>query len=299
MFFAALVILGLVSLSRMSMDLFPEISFPTISISTSYSGAGPEEIEQMITIPIERAVATVNRVESITSSSQEERSWVRVHFAWGTDLEAAANDIRSNLDRMRRSLPDGAGTPTVFKFDSNASAILTLGLYGDMDEGSLRELAEDTISYQLQRVPGVASVDVRGGRRREIRVNLKQNRLQALGITSEQVVNVIKAENTNLPAGYLAAGSGDFLLRTTGEFRDLEEVRNLVVTSRDGVPVYLKDIAEVEEGYETTRSLVRIDGQTGIVLSLQKQANANTVAVADRVYKVLDELNRMHPEIKL
>ncbi|NLY74007.1 MAG: TolC family protein [Firmicutes bacterium] len=299
MFFAALVILGVVSLSRMSMDLFPEISFPTISISTSYSGAGPEEVEQMITIPVERAVATVNRVESITSNSGEERSWVRVNFAWGTDLEAAANDIRSNLDRIRRSLPDGAGTPTVFKFDSNASAILTLGLYGDMDEGALRELAEDTISYQLQRVPGVANVDVRGGRRREIRVNLKQTRLQALGITSEQVVNVIKAENTNLPAGYIESGSGDFLLRTTGEFRDLEEIRNLVVTTRDGVPVYLKDIAEVEEGYETTRSLVRIDGQTGIVLSLQKQANANTVAVADRVYKVLNELNRMHPEIKL
>ncbi len=299
MFFAALVILGLVSLSKMSMDLFPEISFPTISINTSYSGAGPEEVEQMITIPVERAVATVNRVEAITSNSGEGSSWVRVHFAWGTDLEAAANDIRSNLDRIRRSLPDEAGTPTVRKFDSNAAPILTLGLYGDMDEGALRELAEDDLSYQLQKIPGVASVDVRGGRNREIRVMLKQARLQALGITADQVVGVIKAENTNLPAGYLATGPGDFLLRTVGEFRDLEEIRNLVVTAREGVPVYLKDLAEVEEGYETTRSLVRIDGQTGVLLSLQKQSDANTVEVADRVYKVLEQLEQMHPEVKL
>lgn len=299
MFFAALVILGLVSLSRMSMDLFPEISFPTISINTSYSGAGPEEVEQMITIPVERAVATVNRVESINSSSGEESSRVRVQFAWGTDLEAAANDIRSNIDRIRRSLPDGAGTPTVRKFDSNASPIITLGLYGDMDEGALRELAEDDLSYQLQKIPGVASVDVRGGRNREIRVMLKQARLQALGITADQVSNVIKAENTNMPAGYLATGPGDFMLRTLGQFQDLEEIRNLVITARDGVPVYLKDLAEVEEGYETTRSLVRIDGQTGVLLSLQKQSDANTVAVADRVYKVLDQLEKMHPEVKI
>ena len=299
MFFAALVILGLVSLSKMSMDLFPEISFPTISINTSYSGAGPEEVEQMITIPVERAVATVNRVESITSSSGEESSRVRVRFAWGTDLEAAANDIRSNLDRIRRSLPDGAGAPTVRKFDSNAAPILTLGLYSDMDEGALRELAEDDLSYQLQKVPGVASVDVRGGRNREIRVMLKQARLQALGITADQVSNVIRTENTNMPAGYLATGPGDFMLRTLGQFQDLEEIRNLVITVRDGVPVYLKDLAEIEEGYETTRSLVRINGQTGVLLSLQKQSDANTVAVADRVYKVLGQLEKMHPEVKI
>lgn len=299
MFFASLVILGLVSLSKMSMDLFPEISFPTISINTSYSGAGPEEVEQMITIPVERAVATVNRVESITSSSGEGSSRVRVHFAWGTDLEAAANDIRGNLDRIRRSLPDGAGTPTVRKFDSNASPILTLGLYGEMDEGALRELAEGDLSYQLQKIPGVASVDVRGGRNREIRVMLKQARLQALGVTADQVTSVIRAENTNLPAGYLATGPGDFLLRTMGEFRDLDEIRNLVITVRNGVPVYLKDLADVEEGYETTRSLVRIDGQTGVLLSLQKQSDANTVAVADRVYKVLEQLEQMYPEVKI
>lgn len=299
MFYAALVILGIVSLSRMSMDLFPEISFPTISINTSYSGAGPEEIEKLITIPIERAVATVNGVESITSTSEEEFSRVGVHFAWGTDLEAAANDIRSNLDRVRRRLPDDADTPTVFKFDSTAMPIMTLGLSGEMDEGDLRDLAEDEISYQLQKIPGVASVEVRGGRGREIRVILKQARLQALGITVEQVSNAIGSENSNLPAGYLAAGPGDFLLRTMGEFRSLDEIRNIVITVRDGIPVYLKGLATIEEGLEDIRSLVRIDGKPGIVLSIRKQSDANTVAVADRVYKVLDELRQAHRNIQL
>ena len=210
MLLAALVILGLVSLSRMSMDLFPEISFPTISVSTSYSGAGPEEVEQMITIPVERAVATVNRVEAITSSSGEGSSWVRVQFAWGTDLEAAANDIRSNLDRIRRSLPDGAGTPTVRKFDSNASPIITLGLYGEMDEGALRELAEDDLSTAAK----IPAWPVWMCARPEpgIRVMPQTSPSPSLGSRRPNFQRY-QAENTNMPAGYLATGPGDFMLR--------------------------------------------------------------------------------------
>ncbi len=299
MIFVGIIILGVVSLSRMPIDLFPQITYPTISINTSYSGAGPEEVERMITIPIERSVATVNGIESITSTSEEGSSRVRVNFTWGVDLEAAANDIRSKLDRTRRSLPDEAGTPTVFKFDSSGAPILTLGLSGEMDEGSLRELAEDDLSYQLQRISGVASVEVRGGKNREIRVMLKQDRLQALEITAAQVVDALKAENTNLPAGYLAAGSGDFLLRTMGEFQNLDEIRNVIVTVRNDVPIFLKDLAEIEEGFETIRSLVRIDGKPGIVLSIQKQSGTNTVAVADRVYKALNELGSKYQDVTI
>jgi HAE1 family hydrophobic/amphiphilic exporter-1 len=299
MFFFALIIIGLISCSRMPIDLFPEITFPALSVSTSYSGAGPEEVERLITIPIEQAVSTINGVKSITATSQEGSSRVTINFNWGYNLDAAANDIRANLDRAKRRLPDDAGDPTVFKFDPSMAPVLTLGLSGPLDEVTLRKLADEDLCNQLQRVDGVASVDVRGGKSREIRVFLKQDRLQALGLTASQVANAIRNENSMVPAGNLASGIGDFLLRTKGELQDLEELKNIIVVRREGTPVYLRDIATVEEGYEDVTSYTRIDGQPGIVLSVSKRSGWNTVAVADRVYKVLDEIRRLYPQIKL
>jgi HAE1 family hydrophobic/amphiphilic exporter-1 len=299
MFFFALIVIGIISCSRMPIDLFPEITFPAVSVSTSYSGAGPEEVERLITIPIEQAVSTINGVKSITASSEEGSSRVTVNFNWGYNLEAAANDIRANLDRAKRRLPDDADTPTVFKFDPSMAPVLTLGLSGPLDEVALRKLADEDLSNQLQRVDGVARVDVRGGKNREIRVFLKQDRLQALGLTADQVATAIKNENSMVPAGNLASGVGDFLLRTTGELQDLEELQNVIVVRREGTPVYLRDIATVEEGFGDVTSYTRIDGQPGIVLSISKRSGWNTVAVADRVYKVLDEIRRLYPQIKL
>jgi hydrophobic/amphiphilic exporter-1 (mainly G- bacteria), HAE1 family len=299
MFFLALVVLGIISSSKMPIDLFPQVTFPAINISTSYSGAGPEEIEQQITIPIEQAVSTVNQVKSISSTSQEGSSRVTVDFAWGVNLDVAANDIRSSLDRVKSRLPADAGIPSIFKYDPSSSPVVTLGLSGTMDEASLRQLADNDLSYQLQKVDGVARVDVRGGRNREIRVLLKQERLQTLGITAEQVAAVLKNENAMLPAGHLAVGVGDFLLRTKGEFQSLNEIQNLVIAVRGDIPVYLKDVALVTEGFQTITTLVRIDGQPGIMLSIQKRSGYNTVAVADLVYKVLDQLKEQYPQIKL
>jgi HAE1 family hydrophobic/amphiphilic exporter-1 len=295
MFFLALLVLGLISASKMPIDLFPQVTYPAINVSTSYSGAGPEEIEQLITIPVEQAVSTINQVKSITSTSQEGSSWVTVNFNWGLNLDEATNDIRSSLDRIKARLPEDAGVPTIFKYDPSASPVLTLGLSGKMDEASLRQLADNDLSYQLQKVDGVARVEVRGGRNREIRVFLKQERLQTLGITAEQVATILKNENAMLPAGHLAVGVGDFLLRTKGEFQNLDEIKNLVIAVRDDIPIYLKDLAEVTEGLEATTSLVRIDGQPGIVLSVQKRSGYNTVAVADQIYKVLDQLKGKYP----
>jgi HAE1 family hydrophobic/amphiphilic exporter-1 len=299
MFFFALIIIGLISCSRMPIDLFPEITFPAVSVSTSYSGAGPEEVERLITIPIEQAVSTINGVKSITASSEEGSSRVTVNFNWGYDLDEAANDIRANLDRTKGRLPDDAGTPTVFKYDPSRSPVLTLGLSGPLDEVTLRKLADDDLSNQLQRVDGVARVDVRGGKSREIRVFLKQDRLRALGLTASQITSAIRNENSMVPAGNLASGVGDFLLRTKGEMQDIEELKNIIVVRREETPIYLRDIATVEEGYEDVTSYTRIDGQPGIVLSVSKRSGWNTVAVADRIYKVLDEIRRLYPEIKL
>lgn len=300
MFFVGVVILGIFCALRMPIDLLPEITYPAINISTSYSGAGPEEIEDLITIPVEQAVATVNKVKSITSVSEEGRSRVTVQFDWGLNLDESTNDIRANLDRIRRRLPDDADQPTIFKYDPSSAPIATIGLSSEsLDEQILRQLAEDDLSYQIQKVDGVAGVDVRGGRNREIRVYLKQERLQALGIPIDQVSTVIENANVMLPAGNLSVGVGDFLLRTKGEFSNLEDIQNLVVLDRSGTPVYLRDLAVIEEGFETTRQLVRIDGIPGIVISVQKRSGANTVAVADQLYKTLDDIRRQHPEIRL
>jgi len=297
MFFSALMILGVFSGMRMPIDLMPDITFPAINVSTTYSGAGPEEIEELVTIPIEQAVSTVNGVKSISSTSSEGRSRVTIFFDWGVNLEDATNDIRANLDRIRQRLPDGASQPSLFKFNPSSMPVVTLGLSSHLDEDTLRQLAEDEFSYQIQKVEGVANVEVRGGRNREIRVYLKQDRLLSLGITSDQVISALKNENVMRPAGNLGIGAGDFLLRTKGEFTSIDDIRNLIVLYREEVPVYLRDLAEVEEGYETARSLVRIDGLPGVVLSVQKRSGCNTVAVADRIYKAVDELRRQNPDI--
>ena len=299
MFFIALIVLGLLSSSRMPIDLFPQISYPAISISTSYSGAGPEEIERLITIPVEQAVSTVNQVKSITSSSQEGSSRVTVNFNWGVNLEEAANDLRAIADRVKRRLPEEADTPVVSKFDPSMAPVMSLALSGSLDETSLRALADGDLGYLLQRADGVASIDVRGGKRREIRVYLKQERLQSLGLTADQIANTLKSENSMAPAGHLAVGVGDFLLRAQGEYQSIDELRNLAVANRDGVPIYLKDIATIEDGFETSQSLVRIDGKPGIVISVSKRSGSNTVAVADRIYKALEQIEAQHPEVKV
>jgi HAE1 family hydrophobic/amphiphilic exporter-1 len=299
MFFTALVILGVVSYSKMRVDLFPEITYPTLNVSVSYSGAGPEEIEQMITIPIEQAVATVNGVKNITSVSQEGSSRVTAEFDWGRDLGDATDDLRTSLDRVVRRLPEDAGTPTVSKWNPSSRPILSLGVSGQMNEYDLRRFAEEDLTNMIQRVDGVASVDVMGGKKREINVRLYNDRLQAFGITADQVVNALKSENAMLPAGHLTTHTGDFFLRTQGQFEALDEMQNLVVATRNNAPIYLNTLAEVEEGFEDEQSVVRIDGKPGIVVSVRKRSDANTVATADQIYKALKEVEERYPDVKI
>src|SRR5690554_5418380 len=297
MFFAVLALLGLFSGSRMPIDLYPNIAMPVIYISTTYSGAGPEEVEQLVTIPVEQAVSTIDKVTSVTSVSYEGRSRVVVYFDWGVNLDEVMNDIRGNLDRVIRRLPDSAERPSIFRFDPSAMPIMDIGLYGDMEESYIRRLAEDEISYQLQKVDGVASVDVRGGSRMEIGVDLKRERLSALGITINQVVSAIRNENIMLPAGNLDTGAGEFMLRTKGELEKADDLQDLVVQYRNGIPIFLKDLAEIAERKANAEYLVRIDGIQGIILTLQKQSGANTVAVAGQARKVLAELEERYPDL--
>lgn len=294
-----IVLLGSISLAKLPVDLMPDITNPTLTIRVGYSGVGPLEIEQSVTRPIEQAVAAVAGLEQINSSSSEGSSNVRLNFAWGTNLNAAADDVRSRLDRVRGRLPEDADAPVIFKFDSTAMPIMNLGVEGDFDPVTLRELAQNQLSPRLERVAGVAAVDVNGGLRRQIRVDLSKEKITALDLSVDRVVSVLRTENQNIPIGEIDEGDTTYLLRSQGEFTNLEEIRNLVVLTKGGVPVYLRDIANVYDGTEDVRNIVRINGKPGVRMNVTKQSGENTVAVAARVREEVERINREVPGVRL
>jgi hydrophobic/amphiphilic exporter-1 (mainly G- bacteria), HAE1 family len=297
--FLILIILGAISFVRLPVDLMPDVSWPSITVRTNYSGVGPEEIERLITEPIERALGTVPGIEEITSTSSEGSSVVRVSFTWGQDLGEAAEDIRSRLDRLRGMLPEDSEPPVIFKFDLSQFPIVFLAVSGDMNPRDLRYFVEEQIQYRLERVPGVAAADIRGGLRREIQVRLSRDRLHALGVTPENVLTALRRENINLPAGQVYEGDFEVLLRTQGEFADVGQIADSVVMVRNGVPVHIRDIGRVEDGYEEVRDLTRIDGRPGIRMAIRKQSGANTVTVARQVQKEVENINRDFPQISV
>jgi hydrophobic/amphiphilic exporter-1 (mainly G- bacteria), HAE1 family len=296
---AVAVLMGAISFYRLPVDLMPESEYPTISVRTGYPGVGPEEIETIISRPMERTLTSAPGVDRIMSTSSEGSSSIRVMFTWGTNLDEAANEIRARIDRVRGTLPPEVEPPTLYKFDASQSPIMFLSLSGDMDPRTLRQFAEDEIQYRIERVPGVAAVDVRGGLKREIHVDLILEKIKALDLSLAQVVSAIRAENMNLPVGPVNEGRYELLIRTQGEFENVDQIRNMVVAVRNGVPVYVKDIAFVDDSWEEVRSLVRIDGRPGIRMSVRKQSGSNTVEVADNVNKELDRINRELPGVSV
>ena len=286
------VLLGLVSFARLPVDLMPDVEFPTLTVRTDYAGVGPEEIENLITRPVEQSMAAVPNVERINSTSSEGSSTVRISFGWGTNLDEASAEVRSRLDRIRGVLPEQADPPTLFKFDVSQFPILYIAVGGDMDARELRQFAEDQLQYRLERVPGVALADIRGGLRRQIQVLLNLGQLLAYDISVSQVVAVLNRENRNEPIGPVPEGDFEILLRSQGELTEIEPMRSIVVSTRNGVPVYLRDIAEINDGYEEVRQLIRVDDQPALRMSISKQSGSNTVTVANSVKEELDRIRR-------
>ena len=292
-----IMILGGIALWRLPIDLMPDITNPTISISTSYENASPEEIEELITRPIEEAMSAVPGVIEVSSNSTEGRSNVRVTFDWGYDLDAASNDIRDRLDRIIGRLPDDADRPVLRKFDLAAFPILILGASSNLDPVQMRQLIEDEIKYRIERVPGVASLDIWGGLNREIHVDLNPDKIKALGLALNQILDRIRSGNVNIPAGTLDRGNWQVTIRVPGEFDDLNQLRNTVVAMRDGVPVHLSEVADVEDSWEKVRQIARVNGRPGFRLSVNKQSGKNTVEVAEAVLKEIEQVNADLPQI--
>ncbi|MCW5983371.1 MAG: efflux RND transporter permease subunit [Bryobacteraceae bacterium] len=294
------ILLGVVAFIAIPVDLMPEIVFPTLSVQATYDGVAPEEMETLVTRPLEEAFSAAPGVEEITSTSTEGQSTIRVSFAYGTNLDEAANELRSRLDRRRATLPDDMDPPVIYKFDVSQFPIMFLTVAADdMDPKELRYFVERSLQYRIERAPGVAQVAVRGGLRREIHVDLDLRKLRSLDMSVAQVVNILQRENLNRPVGPVREGRFEVLLRTQGEFNNLEQIRGVVIANRGGVPIYLRDVADVEDSHEDVRYLVSVDGRQAIRLFIYKQSGANTVKVSEAVWQEIDGIHRDYPNVQV
>src|SRR5918995_789284 len=293
------ILLGAISLTRLPVDLMPESEFPSITVRVNYSGVGPLEMEELVTRPIEQAVSAIAGLEQVNSTSAEGSSMVRLQFAWGTDLNEAADEVRTRVDRVRGRMPEDADPPTIFKFDSNSFPIMGIGVEGDYDPVTLREMATNDLSPRLERVEGVAAVTIDGGLRRQIHVDLSREKITGLNLSVDRVTQVLRSENQNIPLGEIDDADRRFLLRSPGQFTSIDDVRNLIIMTREGVPVYLKDIADVVDSTEDRRQVMRINGRPGIRMRVTKQSGKNTVQVAQGVHAEIARINREMPTVRL
>ncbi len=286
------VLLGIVSFSRINIDLFPDITYPGAAIIVQYSGVGPEEIENMVTRPIESAVSTVTNIKTLTSTSTKGSSQIVAEFNWGTDMDAVTMDLRENIDMIEGMLPDDVDDPIIVKFDPSMMPIMQSGVTSDMDLATLKTLIEDRVSPRLERLEGVASVGLVGGLEREILVSLNKNKLNNYQIDFSSVTNTLMAENLNMSGGNVARGSDNLLVRVTGKFKSIDEIRGVEIPTATGATVPLSDIAEVKDTYKEVQNMTRLNGKSSIGLTIQKQTDANTVTVSRLVNEEIDKLEK-------
>ncbi|MTI59125.1 MAG: efflux RND transporter permease subunit [Firmicutes bacterium] len=289
------VLLGVVSFTMINIDLFPEITYPGAAIITSYSGVGPEEIENMVTKPIESAVSTVTNIKTISSSSSKGSSQIIAEFDWGTDMDTATMDLRENVDMVEGMLPDDVDDPIIIKFDPSMMPIMQLGVTADLDLAELKTLLEDRVSPRLERLEGVASVSLIGGLEREILISLNRNKLNNYNIDFSSVKNTLMSENLNMSGGNVSRGSDKLLVRVTGKFKSVDEIKAVEIPTATGANVPLADIAEVKDTFKEVESMTRLNRKTSMGIMIQKQTDANTVNVSrlvnQEIVKLQGEIN--------
>ncbi|MHC4199616.1 MAG: efflux RND transporter permease subunit, partial [Planctomycetota bacterium] len=287
------ILLGVKSLVNLPIDFLPDVTLPVLSIRTEYENASPEEVEKLVTRLIEEAMRAVPDAEEVSSSSTEGASNVRVAFSWGLDIDAAANDVRDRLDRVITYLPEDATRPRLFKRDLAGFPVLILGASSGLDPLEMRKIIDDKVKYRIERVRGVAALNVWGGYEREVHVNLHADKIKALGLPLDLILARIRAENVEVPAGPVDRGTLEEMVRTLGSYTSLDELRNTVVAVREGVPVRLRDIADVEDSWQRVTRRIRVNGKPGMYLGCFKQSGTNTVAVARGMKREIKRINRV------
>jgi len=290
MLVSALVVLGLVSYSRLPVELFPSIDFPFVSVTVAYPGAGPEEIELLVAEPLEEQLSSLPRVRQVRTQTSEGFALVAVEFELGTNTDSAAADVRQRVDIARARFPRDVEQPIVAKFDFAAEPVLNIGVSGARSGRELRFLVDDVIKPRFERVDGVAAVNVTGGRMREIRVEVDQDRLRAFGLSMAQIEETLRAENLNIPGGLLTEGSREFLVRLAGQFTNLNEIEDLRIRRSDGTTIRLEEVAAIRDMEKDPDEYTRLNGRDSVGITVQKQSAANTVGVADGIKRAIAEL---------
>ena len=293
----ALMVFGFLGLSRLGTDLFPDIAFPVVAVTIAYPGASPNEVETLVSKPIEDSVVSLNGIDRIKTFSREGVSSTIIMFKLGVDIEEAATQVRERVAQTRFKLPQEVKEPAINRFDVGAAPILTYTLSGQgRTLSETQKFAKDVIKPALEQVDGVASVEVRGGADREVHVELDLAKVDGLHLSAPGIMAALKAENLTVPAGHYSEGTRDINVRTVGEFKNVDEIRNLIIaTSPDGSSVRLGDVADVEDGYEELKTRIRSNGEPSVAFDVVKQSGQNTVAVADAVKAKLALLQKNFP----
>jgi len=289
------VVLGIVSYFELSVDLFPKVDFPVISISAAFPGASAEEMESSVTKPIEEALNTISGIDELRSTTREGSCTVVVRFILEKNGDVGAQEARDKISSISRILPEGMETPLVNKFDLDAAPIITLGVSGNRDLQEVTEIAKHDIQELLQTVPGVGNVFLTGGRNRAINVRVDTDRLRVLGVSIEEIRRALVAQNLEIPGGIVDQGPREMVLRTLGRITRPEDFNELIVTNRKGYPIRIKDIGIAEDSVEEPRGLSRLDGQNAVSLFVQKQSGTNTVAISDAIQERLERIKKTLP----
>ena len=298
--FLAIVILGLFSLSRLPIDLYPDIDTNTIMVMTYYNGASSEDIENNVTRPIENVLNSVEHLKHITSTSSEGVSVVTLQFEYGHNIDVLTNDVRDKLDMVSNALPNEAQTPILFKFSTDMIPILLLSAQAEESQKALYKILDDNVANPLARIDGVGSVSIVGAPEREINIYLNPQKMEAYGLSAAQISAAIAAENRNITGGTVDIGNSTFSVRIEGEFTDPQQMLNVIVGSRNGINVYLKDVARIQDDVQERAQKSFTNGKQGAMVIIQKQSGANSVAISNEVKKRLPDIEKNLPsDVKL
>ncbi len=298
-FMISLIVIGfgLFGLSKLRLDLYPDVSFPTVTVYTTYEGVAPEDMETLITRPIEEAVGSISGVRRVRSLSSQGASVVKLSFNWGTDLYIAESDVRKELDFVRRAVPQDAEQPIVFSYDPNQEPIVVLTLTSNTrSPRELRTLSKQVLEQRIERIQGIASSETSGGYERQINIEISNQEMRAYGLTISAIASKLQQENIQVPAGQLIEGRTIYSLRTIGEFKNVEQIRNTIIDVREGQTILLEDVARVEDGVARPIGNVHINGEQGVIVNVYKQSDSNVVTAAGEVVGSISDFEEVLPD---